>query len=62
MVCSDGLWKYLPAESDVAAKITELALDDPGQLAEELVAFALERGGHDNTTVAIGDLGLGDRS
>lgn len=62
LVCSDGLWKYLPAESDVAAKITELALDDPGQLAEELVAFALERGGHDNTTVAIGDLGLGDRS
>ena len=62
LVCSDGLWKYLPAESDVAAKIVELALDDPSQLAEELVAFALERGGHDNTTVVIGDLGLGDRS
>ena len=62
LVCSDGLWKYVPEESDVAAKISELSLNDPAQLAEGLVAFALERGGHDNTTVVIGDLGTGDLS
>ena len=57
LACSDGLWKYLPKEEDVAGKIVELGLDEPDQLAEELVAFALERGGHDNTTVVVGDLG-----
>lgn len=56
LVCSDGLWKYLPDEVDVAEKIVALGLDAPGELAEELVKFALERGGHDNTTVVIGDL------
>ncbi len=62
LVCSDGLWKYLPAETDIAEKIVELALDNSKELVEELVAFALERGGHDNTTVVIGDPGPGDGS
>lgn len=54
LVCSDGLWKYLPSESEMAEKIAELDLDEPAELVEGLVAFALDSGGHDNTTVVIG--------
>jgi len=62
LVCSDGLWKYVPDDSDVAEKIAELALKDPAELAEGLVAFALERGGHDNTTVIIGTPAMAGRT
>ena len=53
--CSDGLWKYVPEATELAELISRLepeaesALD----LAESLVAFANEQGGHDNTTVVI---------
>ncbi len=56
LLCSDGLWKYTPTEDELAAKIDELDADgsaEPVALAEALVAFALESGGHDNTTVVI---------
>ena len=53
LVCSDGLWKYVPEVDALAAKISELALEDPVSLAEGLVSFALGEGGHDNTTVVI---------
>jgi len=56
LLCSDGLWKYTPSEDDLAAKIEELCADTTPQaveLAEQLVSFALDSGGHDNTTVAI---------
>ena len=54
LVCSDGLWKYLTTDDAVAAKIDEFELHEPLALAEGLVAFALEKGGHDNTTVVVG--------
>jgi len=53
LLCSDGLWKYAPTElemAEVLATHRELAGLD---LANALVSFALERGGHDNTTVVI---------
>ncbi len=56
LLCSDGLWKYTPTAEDLATKIDELVAEgssDARALAEGLVAFALECGGHDNTTVVI---------
>lgn len=54
LVCSDGLWKYVPGEEDLA----ELLNQHPDResvlaLGEALVAFANESGGHDNTTIVI---------
>lgn len=61
--CSDGLWKYAATEESLAALLDEnsgergvardVALQSPLELAEALVAFANDRGGHDNTTIAI---------
>ncbi len=78
LVCSDGLWNYCSAASDLAhlvASITGTAGltgddavgdtpaglrrsgatvgDDPLALAEALVAWANEQGGHDNITAAL---------
>lgn len=53
--CSDGLWKYVPESEDLAELVsrldpeTESALD----LAEALVSFSNDQGGHDNITVVI---------
>ncbi len=55
LLCTDGLWNYAPTP----AQMTDLARDSdaPGKdalgLAQTLVAYALERGGQDNVTVAI---------
>lgn len=52
--CSDGLWKYAPTEEALATLLDEhVSLESPLELAETLVAFANDRGGHDNTTIAI---------
>ncbi|MFT7474990.1 MAG: serine/threonine protein phosphatase PrpC [Verrucomicrobiales bacterium] len=54
--CSDGLWKYVPTEHelvDLVASLTAGAEPAGLDLAEALVAFANERGGHDNITVVI---------
>ncbi len=55
LVCSDGLWKYVPEAEQLAELVGRL---DPQaettlDLAEALVSFANEQGGHDNTTVVI---------
>lgn len=55
LVCSDGLWNYL---SDADALRTTIASHatagaTPLAIADQLVAFANERGGHDNITVAL---------
>ncbi|NNE72719.1 MAG: serine/threonine protein phosphatase [Acidimicrobiales bacterium] len=58
LLCSDGLWSYLPTEPDLAATIAGLADAaglEPIGMARELVAFANESGGHDNITVVIID-------
>ena len=53
--CSDGLWKYVPEAEQLAEVVTRLSTEDQStlDLAEALVSFANEQGGHDNTTVII---------
>ncbi len=53
--CSDGLWKYAAEPSEIAELVSRLAptAETTLDLAEALVAFANEQGGHDNTTVVI---------
>lgn len=54
VLCSDGLWNYLPDPSSLAVLIEA----QPGQagalaLARALVDYARDRGGRDNITVAV---------
>ncbi|MBJ8346094.1 PP2C family serine/threonine-protein phosphatase [Antrihabitans sp. YC2-6] len=50
VVCSDGLWNYLPTAAELAPFVTA---GDPLSAARALVAHALEAGGRDNITVAV---------
>lgn len=54
VLCSDGLWNYLPEADDLAAKLSTHA----GQAraltaATDLTELAIELGGHDNITVVV---------
>lgn len=52
--CSDGLWKYVPTETQLAELIAgQTDAADNLSLAEALVRFANDSGGHDNTTIVI---------
>jgi serine/threonine protein phosphatase PrpC len=51
LLCSDGLWNYLPDPEDLAARLP--AATEPMAVATELTAAALELGGHDNITVVV---------
>ena len=53
LLCSDGLWNYLPDSADLAARAMPTALADPLGTARMLVEFALQAGGRDNITVVI---------
>lgn len=54
LLCSDGLWNYLPGAADVAAvALPELADGGPIAAAEALTALALDAGGRDNVTVVV---------
>jgi serine/threonine protein phosphatase PrpC len=50
LVCTDGLWNYLPDAADIAQLCTGL---DAVAAARALVEHALNAGGQDNITVAI---------
>lgn len=50
ILCSDGLWNYAPTADEVAAAAAD---GDPLAVAQRLVAFANEHGGHDNITVVV---------
>ncbi|WP_051022446.1 PP2C family protein-serine/threonine phosphatase [Nocardia pneumoniae] len=50
LLCSDGLWNYLPAASALADKVAGAA---PAVAANGLAEFALGCGGGDNITVAL---------
>lgn len=52
LLCSDGLWNYAPEVDDLQALLAGLP-DDALARSERLVAYALERGGRDNITVAL---------
>ena len=53
LVCSDGLWNYLPDAGELAAATLPLAETDPLAAAKELTQFALDAGGRDNITVVV---------
>jgi serine/threonine protein phosphatase PrpC len=54
LLCTDGLWNYLPDAADLAAvALPELARGGPIAAAEALTALALDAGGRDNITVVV---------
>ena len=59
LVCSDGLWRYFAPEIGEPAEILVARLGAGGEgkagleLAEALVAFANDGGGHDNISVGL---------
>lgn len=53
LLCSDGLSSYVPHEQIRAALA---ANESPGRAADELVAMAVDQGGHDNVTVIVIDV------
>jgi len=54
LLCTDGLWKYLPDAAALAAvALPALDLAGPRAAASALVAAALAAGGADNVTVAV---------
>jgi serine/threonine protein phosphatase PrpC len=54
VMCTDGLWNYLPAAADFAPFC---AHTDSMSTARALVEHALGAGGHDNVTVAVIQIG-----
>jgi PPM family protein phosphatase len=54
LLCSDGLWNYLPDAADIARLCTGL---DTTAAARALAEYALEAGGEDNITVAVIPIG-----
>jgi PPM family protein phosphatase len=58
VICSDGLWNYLPEAETLAARVSDTP---PLKLAADLTAIALELGGHDNITVVVVPFPLGQR-
>ncbi len=57
LLCSDGLWNYLPEVEDLDAARTRGTT--PVELARELTEHALAAGGHDNITVVVIEVGGG---
>ncbi|WP_433274054.1 PP2C family serine/threonine-protein phosphatase [Actinosynnema sp. CS-041913] len=51
VLCSDGLWNYLPEPEDLLAVLPRGVA--PIEVARELVEVALKSGGHDNVTVVV---------
>jgi len=53
LMCSDGLWNYLPEAADLAGLALPKALSDPLSAAADMVKFAIDAGGADNITVVL---------
>jgi serine/threonine protein phosphatase PrpC len=53
LVCSDGLWNYLPEASELARLALPRALTDPLGAANDMVTFAVDAGGADNITAVL---------
>ncbi|MFB8170389.1 PP2C family protein-serine/threonine phosphatase [Kitasatospora purpeofusca] len=53
LVCTDGLWNYAEAATDLAYYVRPDARTEPLAAAQSLVKFAVAAGGHDNITVAV---------
>jgi serine/threonine protein phosphatase PrpC len=54
LLCSDGLWNYLPDAADIARYCNGV---EPIAAARALTQHALDSGGQDNITVAIFPIG-----
>jgi serine/threonine protein phosphatase PrpC len=54
LLCSDGLWNYLPEAEDIARICVG---NDVTAAASALVEYALAGGGQDNITVAVIPIG-----
>ena len=54
LLCSDGLWNYLPDAADIARFCNGV---EPSAAARALTEYALDAGGQDNITVAILPIG-----
>jgi serine/threonine protein phosphatase PrpC len=52
LVCSDGLWNYLPEAAELAAA-APTAASEPLKAARSLTRLALDAGGRDNITVVV---------
>jgi serine/threonine protein phosphatase PrpC len=52
LVCSDGLWNYLPEAGELAAAVPAAA-SEPMTAARSLTRLALDAGGRDNITVVV---------
>ncbi|MFI8083438.1 PP2C family protein-serine/threonine phosphatase [Kitasatospora sp. NPDC086009] len=53
LICTDGLWNYAEAATDLAFYVRQDARTEPLAAARTLVKFAVAAGGHDNITVAV---------
>jgi serine/threonine protein phosphatase PrpC len=53
LVCSDGLWNYLPEAADLAHLALPKVLSDPLAAAADMVQFANDAGGADNITAVL---------
>ncbi|QFZ20004.1 PP2C family serine/threonine-protein phosphatase [Saccharothrix syringae] len=60
VLCSDGLWNYVPEPEDLLAVLPRGV--PPVEVARGLVDVALEAGGHDNITVVVIQLRGGNGS
>lgn len=53
LICTDGLWNYAAAATDLATLVRRDARTEPLAAAQALVNFAVAAGGQDNITVAV---------
>ena len=53
LICSDGLWNYLPESAELARLALPRALTDPLGAASDMVRFAINAGGADNITAVL---------
>jgi len=53
LLCSDGLWNYLPEAGGLAELALPKALNDPLSAAVDMVQFAVGAGGADNITAIL---------
>jgi serine/threonine protein phosphatase PrpC len=53
LMCSDGLWNYLPDAAELARLALPRALTDPLGAANDMVRFAVDAGGGDNITAVL---------
>jgi serine/threonine protein phosphatase PrpC len=59
LVCSDGLWNYCPGPGEVDVVVSAASASCGGRpvdVARTLVAWANDKGGHDNVSVALARL------